>query len=256
MSTTGAQVVERVSGLLKLIASQAEGATTRELVVATGLTRPTIHRLLSSLAAEGLVDRASVGRGWVLGPEMFFMGLIAQQRYDVEDAARPSLQRLADETGESAFLSVRRGMETVCLLREEGAFPVRSFVLHVGARFPLGVGTASLAVLAFMPAAAVEAALDETRERRAAFGPQHDDEHVRELLVRTRVAGYSLNPGRILEDSWGMGAAVFDAKDQPAWALSITGIEPRFRDERRAALGRLLLEEAHRLTQRMQRPVS
>lgn len=251
VSMVGAQVVERVAALLKLIAAEPDGASTRSLVLGSGLTRPTVHRLLSSLASEGLVDRASDGRSWVLGPEMFLMGLIAQERYDVEDLARPSLQRLADETGESAFLSVRRGSETVCLLREEGSFPVRSFVLHVGARFPLGVGTAGLAVLAFLAPEAIDAVLTETRERRAAFGPAHDDAHVRELLDRTRADGYSVNPGRILEGSWGMGAAVFDAKEQPAWALSLTGIEPRFRPERQPGLGRLLLEEAHRLTQRM-----
>ncbi len=250
----GAQVVERVSRLLKLIAARTEGASTRSLVADSGLTRPTVHRLLSSLADEGLVDRASGARNWVLGPEMFLMGLIAQQRYAVEDVARPSLQRLAEATGESAFLSVRRGMESVCLLREEGSFPVRSFVLHVGARFPLGVGTAGLAIMAFLPPDAFERALDETRARRAAMGANHDDDHVRDLTERTRNAGYSLNPGRILEGSWGMGAAVFDAQEQPAWALSITGIESRFREDRRPALGRLLLEEAHRLTQRMRLP--
>lgn len=250
----GSQVVERVAGLLKLITEETDGASTRSLVERSGLTRPTVHRLLSSLAAEGLVDRAADGRHWVLGPEMFLMGLIAQERYAVEDAARPSLQRLADETGESAFLSVRRGTEVVCLLREEGSFPVRSFVLHVGARFPLGVGTAGLAIAAFLPPDELQRALDDTRERRAGFGPQHDDAHVLDLLERTRQVGCSLNPGRILEGSWGMGAAVFDAKDQPTWALSITGIESRFRDDRRPALGRLLLEEAHRLTQRMRLP--
>lgn len=247
-------MVERVSTLLKLISEQVTAASTRSLADAAGLTRPTAHRLLSSLAVQGLVDRTSDGRGWALGPEIFLMGLIAQERYDVEEAARPSLQRLAGETGESAFLSVRRGNEMVCLLREEGSFPVRSFVLHVGVRFPLGVGTAGLAVLAFLSGEAFDEALAETQERRAAFGTRHDDAHVRDLIARTRTVGYSLNPGRILEGSWGMGAAVFDAKKQPAWALSVTGIEPRFRDERRPFLGRLLLEEAHRLSQRLQRP--
>jgi DNA-binding IclR family transcriptional regulator len=45
-----------------------------------------------------------------------------------------------------------------------------------------------------------------------------------------------------------MGAAVFDQRGRPAWALSLTGIEPRFREDRRAQLGRLLMEEAHRIS--------
>jgi DNA-binding IclR family transcriptional regulator len=48
-----------------------------------------------------------------------------------------------------------------------------------------------------------------------------------------------------------MGAAVFDPSGQPAWALSLTGIESRFSPERRPELGRLLLEHAHRLTEKL-----
>ena len=75
---------------------------------------------------------------------------------------------------------------------------------------------------------------------------------VRENLEQTRLAGYSVNPGLILEGSWGMGAAVFDQQGRPAWALSLTGIEPRFRPDRQDFLGKLLLEEAHRMTARLQ----
>jgi DNA-binding IclR family transcriptional regulator len=49
-----------------------------------------------------------------------------------------------------------------------------------------------------------------------------------------------------------MGAAVFDRRGRPAWAVSLTGIEPRFRPERQAQLGRLLLDEAHRISTLLQ----
>lgn len=48
-----------------------------------------------------------------------------------------------------------------------------------------------------------------------------------------------------------MAAAVFDEGGQPAWALSLTGIESRFTPERKPVLGRLLLEHAYRLSQRL-----
>ncbi|MFP3632641.1 IclR family transcriptional regulator, partial [Burkholderia sp. SIMBA_045] len=73
---------------------------------------------------------------WALGSEIFLLGSVAAARFPMEEIARPSLRRLAAETGESAFFSIRRGNETVCVLREEGSFPVRSFVLHEGVRFP------------------------------------------------------------------------------------------------------------------------
>ncbi|MFC4066195.1 IclR family transcriptional regulator C-terminal domain-containing protein [Actinoplanes subglobosus] len=53
--------------------------------------------------------------------------------------------------------------------------------------------------------------------------------------------------------SWATGAVVFDRAGSPAWALSLTGVEPRFNGDRTAQLGTLLLEAAHALTQRIAR---
>jgi DNA-binding IclR family transcriptional regulator len=210
-----------------------------------------VHRLLSSLAAEGLLDHDTVTGNWVLGPEILLLGSVASARFPLEDIARPSLRRLAQATGESAFFSIRRGAETVCLLREEGSFPVRSFVLHEGVRFPLGVASAGTAIMAFLPEEEREGILTDWDSHAGAFAANHTAGVVRRNLARTRQAGYAVNPGLVLEGSWGMGAAVFDRSGHPAWALSLTGIEPRFKPERQPELGALLLAEAHRITQQL-----
>ncbi|GAA3272848.1 IclR family transcriptional regulator [Paenarthrobacter aurescens] len=252
MVVQGAQVVGRVALLLRLVGRKPEGTSLAGLVRDSGLTRPTVHRLLTSLAAEGLLEHDSASGKWVLGPEVFLLGSVAAARFPMEDIARPSLRRLAAETGESAFFSIRRGNETVCVLREEGSFPVRSFVLHEGVRFPLGVASAGTAIMAFLPPGEQDPLLDHWAEHAGEFAEGHPVDVVRKNLERTRLAGYSVNPGLILEGSWGMGAAVFDQQGRPAWALSLTGIEPRFRPDRQEFLGKLLLEEAHRMTARLQ----
>jgi DNA-binding IclR family transcriptional regulator len=243
--------VGRVASLLRLVGRKREGSSISGLVRESGLTRPTVHRLLASLAAEGLLDHDARSGNWILGPEIFLLGSVAAARFPLEEIARPSLRRLAEETGESAFFSIRRAAETVCLLREEGSFPVRSFVLHEGVRFPLGVASAGTAIMAFLPEAEQEQLLENWASHAGTFGQAHTPEVVRASLATTRQAGYSVNPGLVLEGSWGMGAAVFDQAGRPAWALSLTGIEPRFRPERQELLGKLLMEEAHRITNKL-----
>jgi DNA-binding IclR family transcriptional regulator len=224
----------------------SDGATTTQAARLAGLPRATAHRLLDSLAIEGLVDRDHTTGRWFLGPETYVLGAAAASRYDITREARGSVQRLATATGESAFFSVRRGDETVVLLREDGSFPIRSFVLYEGARFPLGVVSAGLAVLAYLPQREIEDYLARV-ELATRWGDAHAAPAVRERLVATRAQGWAINPGLVVEGSWGMAAAVFDSGGSPAWALTLTGIEPRFRSERQPELGRLLLEEAHRL---------
>ena len=251
-SVRGAQSIARAGAVLRIVASTAAGATTADVVARTDLTRPTVHRLLMALAAEGLVDQDNRTGHWFPGPELYLMGSVAAERYDIGDVARESVVSLAARTGESAFLSVRRADETVCLLREEGSFPIRSFVLYEGVRFPLGVASAGLAILAFLPPGQVDAYLRRAGDLSERWCEQHAEEPLRRRLAETRERGYAVNPALIVEGSWGMGAAVFDKRGEPAWALSVTGVESRFRAERQAELGALLLEHAHEITKRLQ----
>ena len=167
----GAQAIARAARLLRLVTAAGDaGAGVQELARQAELSRSTAHRLLSALRVEGLVDQDEDTARWMPGPELFLMGSVAATRYDVTGLARDIVRSLAVKTEESAFLSVRRADETVCLLREEGSFPIRSFVLSEGVRFPLGVASAGLAILAFLPEADVEAYLERHPELPERFG--------------------------------------------------------------------------------------
>jgi DNA-binding IclR family transcriptional regulator len=252
----GAQAIARAAALLRLVTAAGEtGAAVHDLARTAGLTRSTAYRLLTALRAEGLVDHDEAKARWMPGPELFLMGQVAASRYDITAQARDIVRSLAVRTVESAFLSVRRGDETVCLLREEGSFPIRSFVLSEGVRFPLGVASAGLAILAFLPADEIDAYLHRHPELAERWGASHDVARLRARVAETRDRGYAVNPGLIVEGSWGIGAAVFDRSGRPEWALSLTGVQFRFDPDRLPALGRTLLAHAHELTTRLTRPL-
>jgi DNA-binding IclR family transcriptional regulator len=254
MSEVGSAVVSRVGAILRGVSThRPAGVSTTELSREIGLTRPTCHRLLVLLRQEGLVDRDDRTGAWHLGPELYLLGTRAASRYDITRHAAGVVRHLAETTGESAFLSVRRGDETVCLVSEDGSFPLRSHVLHEGVRFPLGVASAGLAILSHVPQHEADAYLQRC-DLVGAWGAAHAVDAIRARLVETKEAGYATNPGLIVQGSWGMGAAVFDRDGLPAWALSLTGVESRFGAERRPDLGRLLLDQAHRLTRLVATP--
>ncbi|MDR6691170.1 DNA-binding IclR family transcriptional regulator [Microbacterium sp. 1154] len=251
-SVPGAQAISRAARLLRLVtAAGHDGATVGDLARGADLTRPTAHRLLSALRAEGLVDRDETTGRWLPGPELYLMGNVAASRFDITSTARDIVRSLAVRTEESAFLSVRRGDETVCLVREDGSFPIRSFVLSEGVRFPLGVASAGLAILAFLPPHDVDAYLERHPELPAKWGASHSPERLRTRIRDTQARGYAVNPGLIVEGSWGLGAAVFTRSGDPQWALSLTGVDFRFGGERLAELGRTLLAHAHQLSSRI-----
>ncbi|WP_124709009.1 IclR family transcriptional regulator [Gordonia insulae] len=244
-------VIARASAVLTALSRhEPDGSTTSVLAREASLPRATTHRLLADMAEAGLIDRDVRNGRWHLGSQIYLLGTVAATRYDIVELARDSLVSVARETGESAYLSTRQGDETVCVATEEGSFPLRSHVLQVGTRFPLGVASAGLAILAHLPK-------EEQDRVIAAITPEptwrdpHDGAGIRRRIARTRRTGYAENPGLIVEGSWGLGAAVFDSAGNPLWALSITGVQTRFGRERLPRLGRLLMDEAHNLTKRL-----
>ena len=205
-----AGVIAKVCALLRAAsAAEATGTSTTELARSAGVARPTAHRLLTELADEGFVDRDTGTGRWALGPEIYLLGSMAALRYDVTDQARDIVQDLAMRSGESAFLSACRGGETVCLLRVEGSFPLRSHVLYEGIRLPLGVASAGLAVLAHLPDREVDDYLDGV-DLVPEWGADHSETAIRHRIELTRSSGYAVNPALLVEGSWGLGAAVFD----------------------------------------------
>ncbi|MEJ7635222.1 IclR family transcriptional regulator [Aeromicrobium sp.] len=248
MEEQGPQVVSRVGALLRTLGEcEPDGASTTVIARLSGLARPTVHRLLTSLVGEGLAERSSETGRWFLGPELYLLGTMAAERYDVTDLARQTVALLAKETGESAFFSARRGDQTVCLLREDGSFPLRSHVLYEGIRLPLGVASAGLVILAHRSDREIDGFFERV-DLTTAWGVSHSESAVRGRIAETRTTGFAVNPGLLVEGSWGIGAAVFDRHGSPEWALSLTGVESRFRPDRLPGLGARLLDQAHALS--------
>lgn len=244
----GAQVLHRAAGVLRELSARGPtGLSTTELAREVGLTRSTAHRILNALEHEGMVDRDTKTGLWFLGAEVYIWGKVATKRFEILPMARRVLEELARSTGESAFLSVRRGDETVCLLGEEGSFPLRSFVLYEGIRLPLGVASAGIAILAFMTVEEINGFFLRVNLAER-FGAPHLESAVRKRLGETRLRGYSINPGLLVEGSWGIAAAIFPDKGSPTWALSLTGVESRFSQERMKEMGNILLDASHQLT--------
>ena len=110
------------------------------------------------------------------------------------------------------------------------------------------MASAGTAIMAFLPEAEQEGLLAGWAAHAGGFAAAHTEDLVRANLGSDAAGRLFGESGLVLEGSWGMGAAVFDQRGRPAWALSLTGIEPRFKGERQEMLGRLLMDEAHRIS--------
>lgn len=133
------------------------------LVEATGLPRPTAHRLAAALETHRLVGRDAAGR-YRLGLRLLGWAGAASAEVGLVEAARPILAGLRDETGESAQLFVRDGDRRVCVAAAERASGLRDTV-PVGSVLPLDRGSGGKVLLAFEGTGAGPGELGAVRRR-------------------------------------------------------------------------------------------
>ena len=127
--------VAKAIRLLDLLAERTKPATLTELYQATGWPKSTIHGLLSTMREAGLIEQMPNGRYW-LGIRLFEYGCAVSNAWDIGAIARPHMQKICAELGESVFLSVFDRAAVVTLAEEESRASLR-VVSEVGARLPL-----------------------------------------------------------------------------------------------------------------------
>ncbi|MCW5654556.1 IclR family transcriptional regulator [Hydrogenophaga sp.] len=243
------QSLDRAIGLLEDVVNQAaRGAALGALAEQSQLSKPTAHRLLSGLRKLGLVDYDEKSRLFFPGLKLYRMGLAAAPRFDLVQLAQPGMALLAEETGDTVYLSLRAGDSALCVARQTGSFPIRTLTLEVGDYRPLGLGAGSLALLSALPDEEVEQVIARNREKLAPHA-NFDQVSLRAMVRQTREQGHSLNDGKMLPEMAAIGVIVHDASGRPAAALSIATIASRMQPERRASIVALLMREARALEQ-------
>lgn len=197
----------------------AEGSTSLAgLIAATGLPRATAHRLATALEAHGLVRRDRDGR-FALGLRLLALGRAAASTVPLGELARPALERLRDDTGESTQLFVREGNHRICVASLESPNELRTIVA-VGAALPLDRGSAGkvLADEPSLPRGWAESVAERAPGVASVSAPVRDPNGyiVAAVSVSGPIDRLTRQPGR------GYGAAVVAAAAEIAALLAPT----------------------------------
>ncbi len=143
-NSSGVGVLDKAA--LVLSALETGPTTLAGLVTATGLARPTAHRLAVALEHHRLVSRDLHGR-FVLGPRLTELASAAGEDRLLATAG-PILARLRDITGESAQLFRRQGDLRICAAAAERPSGLRDTV-PVGSQLTMSAGSAAQVLLAW-----------------------------------------------------------------------------------------------------------
>ena len=238
----GGLSIHRAIRLLKeTVQLNDRGARLPELAQKVGLNVATARRMLKILVSEGLLTYDPVTKLYHLGIELYYFGAAAHQ-FKIRDRCRTSLERVAQLTGDTAYLVIRSGNDVLCIDRVEGSFPIRAVTHDIGSRVPLGIGAGSLTLLAFFPADQIEWIINANKLRYLKYNNRTSDE-VMAMVAETQVLGYGISEGNVMRRAVGIGVPIQNDQGVALAALSVTAVDWRMIPERRKKIARLLKSE-------------
>jgi DNA-binding IclR family transcriptional regulator len=246
-SIAGTQSIERAAHVLRIISTHNSlGLRLVDISRQAKLERPTAHRILKCLITEGMVRQHVETRRYFLGHLIFELGLAASSNFNLRDICHPSLLRLADKSGDTVFLTIRSGADSVCIDRVEGSFPIKTLTLEIGTRRPLGAGAGGLALLMNLPEQIQREIVSVNALRLGAYN-NLTVPVVMGLLKRCRERGYVLNDSQVTPGATSIGLPIRSKSGEPVLAISIGAISSRMTTERQNEIASMIRKEIETL---------
>jgi DNA-binding IclR family transcriptional regulator len=206
--------------------------TAESLAACIGLPLSSTYRYLNILREAALIDEESRGC-FVLAPRVLGLAQAATAATGLVSIARPRLRSLSQETGETVMLVRRSGDRAVCLERFDATLRFQ-LTFEVGVALPLHRGAAPKMLLAHLPAAQIEATLDDAVARDPAFASQRMA--LRNELIAIRQQGWAESHAEI---SPHVVSGAVGIVDDHGIVAAVTFVAPAFRTPK-AAQSRLM----------------
>jgi IclR family acetate operon transcriptional repressor len=241
------QSVERTFDILEVLATADDDLSLSQICEQLGLPLGTVHRLLGTLVSRGYAAQDRATRHYGPGPRLLEMATRAgsSRRFQLDQIARPILHELTTATAETSNLLLLRGDEGVYSAQVPSPHMVRMFT-EVGQRVPLYCTGGGKAILAGMPAEALEHYLARTALH--GFTPQTltTPDALRTAIMAARSQGFALDDEEREPNVCCVAAPIFDRSGTCLGAISISGPSTRLSRARAEALGPTIRAAADR----------
>lgn len=220
--------------LLTCLANEDAPQGSSELARRTGLSKSSVHTLMTTLEALDVVRRDGPQRGFRLGWRLFELGSYVPQSSDILQAARGQLEHLANETGETALLGVLHDGQVLYIDHAYGTQTIQ-MVARRGRRAPLHATASGKVFLAFAAPDLLDEILAQPIER---FTPQTicDPSTLRRQIDEVKVRGYAVVHEEREPGLSSLSVPVSDGYGEVVAAMTVAGPSDRFEPASLAAI--------------------
>lgn len=228
MEKAGSGVVKKVFEVIKAFVDEKQEWGVRDLSRHLGMPKSTMHRLLTQLQDEGVLEFNHATGKYRIGVEMVRISSVVASNIDLIKIARPFMRKLVEKYNETICLVMyhKQTKKIAFVEKMQGSQPLQ-YVIHLGELQPIPYGSTGKSILAFLNPEEIEQILSDE-----GFAGEKLEEVRRELMT-IRKNGYAITQNQRIEGARGIGAPIFNAAGEPLASLVYTVPIARFREEQK-----------------------
>jgi len=208
------RTLERAFAIIGCFSPNHSSLTLQEIADRIGLAKSTTFRIVGALEQLGYLVRLPDLR-YSLSLEFVRLAGIANHSLDVSRLLRPVLQDLVMKTGENVSLNCVRGRFRHCVDVARSKSPLVG-MNRPGEEIPLGLGAASMVLMAYMKPPALREAIVP-----AAAAARCSVKELASIIETTRQQGYAVSHGGGVKSLTGICAPIFDSDGSVDYALTV-----------------------------------
>lgn len=244
------QSVDRAARILKALSGGSRRLGVSELSAQLGLAKGTVHGLLRTLQAHGLVEQDRETEKYQLGPALLELSSSYLDLNELRAHALAWSELLATKTGEAVRVGVPHGAGVLVVhhvFRPDSSLQI----LEVGAVLPLHATALGKALLAYLSDDARDGVLAQTLPKltgQTIVAPAA----VRRELEAVRRRRYALEKEEAILGEAGIAAPIFNRSGAAIGSIGITGSSERVgAKEREQVLAEPVVEAARGISREL-----
>lgn len=229
-ATSGAhRAASRVLDVLEHLSRGGQTLTLADLSHRLEVPKSSMLPLLRTLVARNWIEQPTPV-SYRLSDRHPIAGRWHAEPLELPKVARPFLERLTHDTGETSFIGVLPpGAENVVYIEKVESPQVIRYSAELGEQRPLHCTAIGLAVFAFLPPASRDELLRTLRLRKFTGRTSVSQTAIKRRLSQVRKDGVIVTLEEYVQGAGGVAAPIFDRNDNVVGALSVAGPADRMR---------------------------
>ncbi len=240
-------VLEKSFTIIAFLENTEEGIGLTEIAKQTNINKTTCYRILQTLMLDNMVEYGELDGTYRLGLRLLELGNIVKRRIDIRKIAMPFLKELTDKTEDTSYLCILNNNKSLCVERVRGLY-VQVLLLNVGDVWPLYVGAAPRAMLAFLSDEKIEKVLSAPGKETITKHPRVEHTDYWELIKDIRQKGYSVSYEDVVNGVSSIGAPIFDHSGSITASISLSSTSHKIPPSKENEIAQLVVDAANKIS--------